>query len=45
MIIVCLKENPTNEFYKHMGGKKVLSKKRITGGKELEENIYYYKKI
>ncbi len=45
MIIVCLKDNPTNEFYKHMGGKKVLSKKRITGGKELEENIYYYKKI
>ena len=45
MIICCLKDNPTTKFYEYMGGEKVLSKKKVIGGKELEENIYYYKEI
>ena len=45
MIIYCIRENPTNEFYKHMGGELVYSKGRNIGGKDLIENIYYYKSI
>jgi GNAT superfamily N-acetyltransferase len=40
MIIACLKENPTNEFYKHMGGKYI--KDGIFERLQLKENIYYY---
>lgn len=42
MVIYCLKDNPTNEFYKHMGGKLIKTKSRNIGGKDLEENVYYY---
>lgn len=45
MIISCIRENPTNEFYKYMGGELVFSKERNIGGKVLVENIYYYRKI
>ena len=45
MIIYCLKDNPTTEFYKHMGGELVLSKERNIGGKDLIENVYYYDSI
>ena len=45
MIVYCIKENPTNEFYKHMGGKLIDSKPRNIGGKDLIENIYYFEKI
>lgn len=45
MIIFCLKENPTNEFYKHMGGKLIYSKERNIGGKDLIENVYYYEVV
>lgn len=45
MIIYCLKDNPTNEFYKHMGGKLIETQSRIIGEKELEENIYYYENL
>ena len=45
MVIFCIKENPTNNFYKYMGGELVCSKERNIGGKDLVENIYYYKKI
>ena len=45
MIIYCIKENPTNKFYKHMGGQLVYSKERNIGGKDLIENVYYYEKI
>ena len=40
MIIVCLKGNPSNEFYKHIGGKYIKDGeyKRI----HLEENINYF---
>lgn len=45
MIIYCIKDNPTNEFYKHMGGKTIFQKGRNIGGKDLIENVYYYNKI
>lgn len=45
MIIYCLKENPTNEFYKHMSGVLKYSKEKNIFGKNLIENIYYYEKI
>ena len=40
MIIACLKENPSNEFYKHMGGKYI--KDGLFERLNLKENIYYY---
>ena len=40
MIIACLKGNPSNEFYKHIGGKYIKDGefKRLN----LPENIYYF---
>ncbi len=43
MIICCLDGNPTNEFYKHMGGVFVKTKKYKK--LDLPENVYYYKNI
>jgi len=43
MIIACLKGNPSNEFYKHIGGKYV--KDGIYKRLKLPENVYYYEKI
>lgn len=40
MIICCLKGNPFNEFYKHIGGKYV--KDGVYKRLNLPENIYYY---
>ena len=40
MIICCLKGNPYNEFYKHIGGKYV--KDGVYKRLNLPENIYYY---
>lgn len=40
MIIACLKGNPSNEFYKHIGG--LYVKDRIYKKLNLPENIYYY---
>ena len=40
MIISCLEGNPTNEFYKYMGGN--LVKKRIFERLNLPENVYYF---
>ena len=43
MIIACLKGNPTNEFYKHMGGKLVDTNPLVLpNGQKLKENLYYY---
>ena len=40
MLISCLKENPTNEFYKHIGGKYIKDSefKKLN----LLENVYYF---
>lgn len=40
MIIACLKGNPSNEFYKHIGG--LYVKDGIYKRLNLPENIYYY---
>ena len=40
MIIACLKGNPTNEFYKHIGG--IYVKNGLFKRLNLPENIYYY---
>ena len=40
MIIACLKGNPSNEFYKHIGGKYI--KDGLYERLQLPENIYYY---
>lgn len=40
MIICCLKGNPFNEFYKHIGGKYV--KDGVYKRLNLPENIYYF---
>lgn len=40
MIIACLKGNPSNEFYKHIGG--VYVKDGLYERLQLPENIYYY---
>lgn len=40
MIIACLKGNPSNEFYKHIGG--VYVKDVLYERLQLPENIYYY---
>ena len=43
MVIGCLVGNPSNEFYKHIGGK--LIKTRIFEKLQLPENVYYFEKI
>ena len=47
MINGCLEGNPSNEFYKHMGGKLVKQIPFVVKnyGQELTENVYYYEKI
>ena len=43
MIIACLKGNPSNEFYKHIGG--VYVKDGLYKRLQLLENVYYYDNI
>lgn len=43
MIITCLKGNPSNEFYKHIGG--VYIRDGIYERLNLPENVYYFEKI
>lgn len=43
MVIGCLVGNPSNEFYKHIGGKYI--KQRIFAKLQLPENVYYFEKI
>lgn len=43
MLVGCLDGNPSNEFYKHMGG--ILIKTRIFEKLQLPENVYYFEKI
>ena len=46
MIIGCLSENPSNDFYKHMGGNFVdTNPLTLPNGQELCENLYYYDSI
>ena len=43
MIVGCLAANPTNDFYKYMGGK--LIKQRVFEKLKLPENVYLFEKI
>ncbi len=47
MVNGCIDGNPSNEFYKHMGGKLVKQIPFIVKnyGQELTENVYYYEKF
>lgn len=47
MVNGCLEGNPSNEFYKHMGGKLVKQIPFVVKnyGQELTENVYYYETI
>ena len=45
MIIGCIKENPSNEFYKHLGGKYIKQRIYRLPNQELIENVYYYESI
>lgn len=46
MIIGCLSENPSNDFYEHMGGEFVdTNPLTLPNGQELMENLYYYNEI
>lgn len=46
MVNGCLEENPSNEFYKHMGGKFIETNPfKVPNGQELIENLYYYDSI
>lgn len=40
MLIACLKGNPSNEFYKHIGG--IYVKDGLYKRLQLKENVYYY---
>lgn len=42
MIIGCLKDNSSNEFYKHIGGKFIKTRIFKLPNQELIENVYYY---
>ncbi len=46
MINGCFEGNPSNEFYKHMGGKLVETKPlKLPNGQVINENFYYYDNI
>ena len=46
MVIGCLKDNKrANGFYEHQGGKLAFTRKIAIGGKEYDENVYYFEKI
>ena len=47
MVNGCIDGNPSNEFYKHMGGKLVKQIPFVVKnyGQKLTENIYYYESI
>ena len=45
MIIACLQSNPSNDFYKYMGGKFVDTSLFVLPNQELIENVYYYSNI
>ena len=46
MVNGCIDGNPSNEFYKHMGGKYVDTiKTTLPNNQELNENVYIYESI
>ncbi len=45
MIVGCLENNPSNNFYIHMGGKYAKKNPIIIGEQELNENLYLFNNI
>ncbi len=45
MVIGCLKPNPSNNFYLHMGGRLIDTYLRKTGNQEIPENVYLFTDI
>lgn len=45
MIIGCLEKNPSNEYYKHIGGQLIKTRIFKISNQELLENVYYYNSI
>jgi len=45
MIVGCLENNPSNNFYIHMGGKYEKKSPIIIGEQELNENLYVFNNI
>lgn len=45
MIIGCINENPSNEFYKKIGGKHIGKRDFVINDTVYQENIYYYEDI
>ena len=45
VVVCCLKLNPTNEFYKHMGCKYISTRIWNVANQKLDENIYYIDNI
>lgn len=45
MVIGCISKNPSNEFYKHIGGIKKSERPFPKTGDDLSENIYYFENI
>lgn len=45
MIIGCIEQNPSNEFYKHIGGILKSQRPYPKTGDNLVENIYYFENI
>lgn len=45
MVIGCLDGNPSNEFYKHMGGEYLKQRIFSLPNQDLLENVYYYENI
>ena len=45
MIVGCLDGNPSNEYYKHVGGKFIKTRIFKLPNQELIENVYYFDKI
>ena len=45
MVIGCISKNPSNEFYKHIGGIKKSERPFLKTGDNLIENIYYFHNI
>ena len=45
MIVGCLINNPSNDFYKHMGGKLIDVVTNKVKSYDMKENIYYYENL
>lgn len=43
ILVSCIKQNPSNEFYIKMGGKKIGEKTSLFGKQLIQENIFEFK--